>query len=464
LLGVDPSGTFTCFPALRPNETAAAGTFCIYSCYGHPVDEVTCQEDGRWSSDPDHLSCSSTTPQTSTPQPSTTTTASIPTTTTTPQPPEFHAKFLWGFFYLGNSIGASGILVGDFDGNGRTEFVLGSGEGYGGNSKVSVLEFADPGYTVVWQVTLTVTDIALISIDGSIFMAASVGKVIYIYDLKTRELVQSLGRSQEIIRTLNVDVDQDGEKEILVLSSKSEHYCSDDCSFTLSILDSNWNDVSSFEFKTQSFYLGLVFGSFTEAFVPQMALSNGEVYTIVDKLNIELVANFNMDLGRYLFKDDFENDGIDEIICSKGGASAYSAVDLGRIWNSQLDHAVDAMVLFDLNEDGREDLVWGGDQWGDIAALDILTGAEFWRTDNPEHGVTDITVGDFDQDGSREIAWGAGASSSGADYFFVCDVASKEEEWRSLDLDPPFTGFDIHDPAGDGRLQITTMSSGSNSG
>ena len=429
------------------------------------MDEITCQEDGHWTSDPDHISCSSAT--------TTTTPTGTPTTRypTTLAPSNLQAELLWAFYYLGTGIGVTGILVGDFDENGKTEFVLGSGSGFGGNTEISVLEFTEPGYSVVWQESLssgryddaTISDIALINVNGTDCMAASVGAEVYIYNLETRQAVNNVFVGGIVQKTLSADVDGDGENEVMFLSTDRD-YCSGSCIFFLSVRDSNLALVAGFSFQAESSYLNVVFGSFTKIAANQMALSNGEVYEFTGPSDIQLVANFKMDLGRHLFKYDLEGDGIDELICSKGGVSAYSAVDLGRIWNSKLDHAVDAMTVGDLDGDGRSDVVWGADQWGDIAALDILTGVEFWRTGNPEHGVTAIALGDFDRDGEIEIAWGAGYSSTGADFFFVCDVKSKEEEWKSIDIDPPFNGFDIYDPAEDGKYQITALSSGSNSG
>merc|ERR1711892_1164837 len=50
-------GVFLCVPSLEDSGETVDGTFCIFSCDGHPVMEVNCEE-GAWDTDDSEITCS----------------------------------------------------------------------------------------------------------------------------------------------------------------------------------------------------------------------------------------------------------------------------------------------------------------------------------------------------------------------------------------------------------------------
>ena len=84
--------------------------------------------------------------------------------------------------------------------------------------------------------------------------------------------------------------------------------------------------------------------------------------------------------------------------------------------------SVDALTLFDVNGDGILDILYGDDQWGNIYSIDSITGEVFWQVKNLDHG--------------------------------VMDFASKDIEWRSLDLEGPCFGFIINANNEDSNCQF----------
>ena len=122
-----------------------------------------------------------------------------------------------------------------------------------------------------------------------------------------------------------------------------------------------------------------------------------------------------------------------------------------------------ALIIGDVDTDGTLDVVYGDDQWGEIHALVPNNGFEFMRIDNPEHGVTDVVIADMNMDGINEVMWGAGATSTGPDYWFIADPRLEDGEqivWQSTDLDGPYNLY-AFDPDNTGSFVFASGTSDS---
>ena len=70
----------------------------------------------------------------------------------------------------------------------------------------------------------------------------------------------------------------------------------------------------------------------------------------------------------------------------------------------------------------------------------------------------------FNFDGDLDFALGTGYSTTGEDIFHVLNVPEKTEEWRSVDVDGPFYGYDIANVDATPGMEIIYVSSRSGSG
>jgi VCBS repeat protein len=164
--------------------------------------------------------------------------------------------------------------------------------------------------------------------------------------------------------------------------------------------------------------------------------------------------------GLHLGSADIDGDGMAELIVAEAWSfvRAYDVDQQFLKWSISTPQDIGAIHVTDIDADGVQELLVGDGQWGSIRAFDTVTQQLEWQVNNPEHGVTDIAAADVDADGKNELLWGAGASSSGADYFYVVDWTTKQFEWQNVHLDGPFVGPERADLDGDGSPEIVAAS------
>lgn len=127
-----------------------------------------------------------------------------------------------------------------------------------------------------------------------------------------------------------------------------------------------------------------------------------------------------------------------------------------------LESTPDVIGLGDSNGDGINEILAGDNQWGGVSGYDSGTSTKLWEVGNPEHGVHFVHVADLNGDGGTEVIWGAGSSSSGKDALFIGDTATEEITFESEDLDGSFssTAADL-DSSGSQEWLVATLRSDS---
>lgn len=123
----------------------------------------------------------------------------------------------------------------------------------------------------------------------------------------------------------------------------------------------------------------------------------------------------------------------------------------------------DSVGVGDVTKDGIPEVLGGANQWGDVYAFRGTDGAVMFQLRNPEHGVPGITAGNVDEDDSAEVIWGAGVTSSGTDAVFVADVDAHVIQYQTPDLDGPWLSM-AGDLDCDGRPEVIVATAVSDSG
>jgi hypothetical protein len=170
--------------------------------------------------------------------------------------------------------------------------------------------------------------------------------------------------------------------------------------------------------------------------------------------------------GYYLKLAPLPGANYQQLIAAEAWSYVYSydvAKQLPRWSISTFD--IDAIQIGDVDNDGTPEVIIGDGQWGTVHVHDLITQAQKWETDNPEHGVTNIAVGDVDNDGVADLVWGAGWTSSGADYLYISSTTGAHAiKWQNVDLQGPFLGPVIGYLDGDGTPELVVCSLQSDSG
>jgi hypothetical protein len=368
----------------------------------------------------------------------------------------------WKFGIFGSGIGKSRLVAADIDGDGAVEIVCGgSTTTFGLDDFWYVLEYsAGSGeYRMQWISDLYpdgISYIAAFDTDGSgtfdIFIGLANGEV-HIYDgsdLTEIAVISSPALSVNCI--MFADGDNDSIDEIII--------CDDQHMFF-------YNAVSlSLEHQIPYGAGDFEVGNVDSDAPYEIVLANGKVLEFNGITTIVEWEYPGGDFGYLVELSDIDSDGMEEII----GASrwyyvtAFDADIQSPKWQIPTDQDVDALLVRDVDGDGIEDVLYGDGQWGEIHCFDAVTVTQKWEIDNPDHGVTDITVFDTDADGNLEVIWGAGASSTGADYLHVFGLPALSREWQSEHIDGPFHAIDVGDVDSDGQEEIVSASFESASG
>jgi hypothetical protein len=314
----------------------------------------------------------------------------------------------------------SGLVVGDFDHDGKNEILVGS------STAVYILSKSGSTYQQSWVYPFDVIpDTSQDGTEGVYSVAAgdinndhkqeiffSKGNVLVRLDGVTRrEAARTLLRCLQLKLA---DLDRDNNLELVCLQADSSFFPSTTRIFVLdpTTLAEKWS--------TAPMNLGTTFaiGNVDNDDALEIVTAGGYVF---DGKTHQNEWAYSAPFGRVVATGDLDGDGVDEIVGTADGAvRAYSAVFKSPIWEYPASvYGLDTLIVADADGDGKLEVIVGSGSWGNVFAVGYNTTQRapelLWQISNQNDGISALAVGDVDGDGIKDIVWGTGAGDSGRD-------------------------------------------------
>lgn len=298
--------------------------------------------------------------------------------------------------------------------------------------------------------------------DGMPCVAVATQSELLIHDLRNYTLLQRLPLPSSPRRIAIGDIDADGDLDgVVLLGGSYYNYPPDNArivSFDLASGAQLWSyqaadRVYEFTLADLSAEPGL---EIVGAGTPGLLLSGATgalLWSQPSGFGVDVATgNFDADPGtEFVAMDAWQS-----ITVFDGNTRQVlgSRTDLG-----DLEH----VSAHDFNDDGRDEILVGDGQWGDVSVYSSSTQQLLHRIPNHEHGVGRMVAGDLDGDGVDEVLFGAGFTSSGTDQLTVARV-SGGLRWSADDEAGPHPDLRIADLDRDGDHEVVWATMASDSG
>ncbi len=342
---------------------------------------------------------------------------------------QFPQQAEWIWQDLGNSIGQNIMVADDVDMDGDTELLLSTnGQGFGDARSVLLLSSDLTAVECSFDLGTTPLDYHISQMDQDSALEVTIVSAngFKTFDGATCQIQIEHEFSNQVDAAGLGDLNNDNIPDVVY--AQNGH-----------LYSAPINDMQNVSQR-------LGFGG-TKIIVESLGRAGGDdigVYTQThtvlrgdDLSTLTEIFNWN---SRYFAFGDVDGDGSFEVVGIKNGSPRIlNAVNVssGTVVADFEVEWPDVLVTQDVNQDGKDDILLGNNQWGDVIVHDY-TGQELFRVNNPEHGVSNLTVTDIDKDGQLEMLFGAGHSSSGSDHLFKADWQNQTITWQSEDFDGPF--------------------------
>ena len=269
---------------------------------------------------------------------------------------------------------------------------------------------------------------------------------IEVYDAQTKELICQATTSDPVQDIEFGDGDNDGTDELVV--STENHL--------------NFYNPANLSLKSQISYGPFDFkiGNVDNDTYNEIALSSGKIIEYKnDSVTVEWTYDNSSSMD-YMGLSDIDGDGKKELIKTKSCQyiNVYDADIQSLKYQLTTSQDVASLLLYDVNNDGIDEIIYGDGQWGSVFCYNSVTQQKIWRIPNPEWGSFSLCAGDFNNDDSLRIIWSSNIGCSNASRLLVANTVSEKIEWESLAINGPFSAVEIDDIDGDGKLEIAALS------
>ncbi|WP_430811493.1 MULTISPECIES: FG-GAP-like repeat-containing protein [unclassified Carboxylicivirga] len=372
-------------------------------------------------------------------------------------PPTVNAEALWSYLTMGTHIGQNSMNTLDIDDDGVPEIIC-SAQYDHQVYRWYVLKYnkATSDYTMVWNSpayhqpisTITLADLDNDARDEILVIS---GSQLEVYKSAGMQLINSLELNAAIISCGVGDADNDGRDEVLVLTGEN----------ILLLHPNSLETIYMIEDKATAMAIGNV----DEDAAQEIVLNSGRVLELHNDILKEEWRFHSHAVEGLLALSDIDGDKIEEVVY----AEAWFKIKVLDVDTKSTQYTIStrqdihALLLFDTNADGMDEIIYGDAQWGYLNCIDAVTQKKLWRLRNPDHGITAIKAADVNGDGNNELLWGSGWTSSDADHLYIANIKTRVIEWKSKHLDGPFYAVEIGDVDNDGVDEMVAISHKSNS-
>ncbi|WP_312768785.1 FG-GAP-like repeat-containing protein [Epilithonimonas sp.] len=372
-----------------------------------------------------------------------------------------NAKAYNVFSIMGTSIGRNSMHSVDIDNDGTIELVCSAAtQTFGFNDYWYIMRYnsAEGTYDQIWtspQYSKKITKLEVVDFNNDnnykILLSYEDGSI-EIYDGKTRDLLKKAKPVDEKINDLvYADADNDSKKDIVIACENNTY-----------VLDA---DSFQQKFKIAQGSNHVRVGNVDADSKNEIVLSYGAVYKISGSA-ISNIWRFYTGNDGQIELSDIDGDSKLEIIFAENWykINVYDVDTKTTKYTISTERDIDTLYVKDVNNDGIDEILYGDAQWGKVFCYNAVTRAQMWSVNNPEHGVAAISYADLNNDGKQELVWTAGWTSTGSDYMYIYNVSENKRLWRSDDIVGPFYAVAKGDVDNDGKDEIVGVSYESESG
>ena len=316
----------------------------------------------------------------------------------------------WQYAIFGSALGASGIVIGPApSGGGAREIIIGcnSANNFGPDNFWQVLRHNSTtgNYDQVFVGPVYSEDIMGIAAGNVIgdsqqeLVVMLVDGRIYFYDLTTKIALGSVNTGVGGLNGLSLnDLDGTGYVELIVTTGNDLFVFNNTGAVLWQVPGAGGYDV--------------VVGQMDNDPALEIAATKGRVVdTATHTVQWARAGGF----GLHLKLAPLPGTGYQQLIVAENWyiVRAYDVVTQLQRWTIDTPQDVAAIAIADVDNDGTPEVIIGDGQFGKIRVHDLISQAQKWFLNNPEHDVTNIAVADVDNDGVVDLLWGAGWGAAG---------------------------------------------------